>query len=174
MVTGGGSENRTIREINQALYPIAAGFNAQVDKEMTRLAGTVHRDRLDDWYRIVSDQLLNPGWREDDFNRLKTQLVAAIRTNLRGNNDEEFAKEVLYEALFAGHPYGSLNMGDVSDIEALTLDDVKAFYAAHFTAGNVTVGLAGGYPDAFVATLRDDLARLPAGERARLELPAPP
>src|SRR5690606_21471461 len=104
MITDGGSENRTLREINQALFPLAAGFSAQVDKELTRLSGTVHRDRLDDWYRIVSDQLLNPGWREDDFKRLKTQLTSAIRTNLRGNNDEEFAKEALYEALYEGHP----------------------------------------------------------------------
>ncbi|MEX0900736.1 MAG: pitrilysin family protein [Gammaproteobacteria bacterium] len=174
MITDGGSENRTLREINQALFPLAAGFSAQVDKEMTRLAGTVHRDRLDDWYKIVSDQLLNPGWREDDFKRLKTQLIAAIRTNLRGNNDEEFAKEVLYEALYVGHPYGSLNMGDVSDIEAITLADVQAFYESQFTAANVTVGLAGGYPASFTARLNEDLTGLPAGERNDLDLPEPP
>jgi len=173
MIAGGGSTSHTVQEINDAMYPIAAGFDAQVDQEMTRLSGQVHRDNLDTWYRLIEGQLLSPGWREQDFRRVKAQLINSIRTSLVGNNDEELGKELLYSELFeAGHPYGSLNLGHTGDIESITLADVKRFYEDYYTVNNMTVGLGGGYPDAFAARVGRDLQSRPAGERIRAEVPA--
>jgi zinc protease len=175
MLADGGSEAKTIEEINAAMYPIASGFDAQVDKEMTRLSGQVHKDNLDTWYSLVRGQLLFPAWSEDDFRRIRTRVSNAIRTDLVGNNDEELGKEVLYASIYgAGHPYGALNLGDLSDIESVTLDDVRAFYREHYTIRNITVGLSGGYPDSFPARVSNDLQRLDPGARARLDMPAAP
>jgi zinc protease len=172
MVTDGGSMTHSIQEINAAMYPIASGFNAQVDKEMTRLSGQVHKDNLDTWYDLVRDQLLRPGWHEQDFERVKTQLTNAVRTGLVANNDEELGKEVLYSSIYGDdHPYGSLNLGHSGDIGNLTIDDVRQFYADYYTINNITVGLSGGYPDSFAAQLSNDLQVLPAGSRVSLELP---
>ncbi len=175
MITDGGSERMTIQQINEAMYPLASAFSAQVDKEMTRLAGQVHKDNLARWYELAREQLLTPGWREEDLERLKTQLTNAIRTDLVGNNDEELGKEVLYSTIYGdAHPYGSYNLGSVADIESITMDDVKGFYATHYSQAALTLGLAGGYPEGFVAEVRRDLGSLPAGERRRIELPMPP
>ncbi len=174
MLTDGGSEALTIDEINAAMYPIASGFSAQVDKEMTRLSGQVHKDNLDRWYSLVRGQLLFPAWSGKDFERIRTQIVNAIRTDLVGNNDEELGKEYLYTSVYgSGHPYGSLTLGDVSDIASMTLADVKAFYREHYTVANLTVGVSGGYPESFPALLAADLQRMGTGERRRLDLPAP-
>lgn len=175
MLTDGGSEAKSIQEINEAMYPIAAGFNAQVDKEMTRLSGQVHKDNLDLWYSLVRGQLLFPAWSEQDFARIKTQVANSIRTDLVGNNDEELGKEYLYESIYGDqHPYGSLNLGHVADIEALTLDDVKSFYREYYTVANITVGLSGGYPESFPAMISDDLQKLEPGVKASLDAPAAP
>jgi zinc protease len=175
MLTDGGSATWTIEEISDAMYPIAAGFGSQVDKEMTRLSGQVHRDNLDTWYRYVRSQLLNPGWREQDFERITTQLSNAIRTGLVGNNDEELGKEVLYSDIYGPeHPYGSLNLGNSGDIANITLDDVRDFYARYYTRNNLTVGISGGYPDTFLSRLSDDLQTLPAGERMTVTVPELP
>ena len=175
MLAEGGSRSRTIQEINSAMYPMAAAFEAQVDKEMVRLAGTVHREKLGDWYELASAQLLEPGFRESDLDRLRTRTINAIRTGLVGNNDEELAKELLYTEIYGPeHPYGSLNEGDISDIESITLEDVRAFYRDHYTVTNLTVGLAGGYPEEFAARVAADMARLPAGEPGAVELPPAP
>jgi zinc protease len=175
MLTDGGSEAMTIEQINEAMYPIASGFGAQVDKEMTRLSGQVHKDNLEKWYSLVRGQLLFPAWSESDLERLRTQLINSIKTNLVGNNDEELAKEVLYKELFGeDHPYGFLNLGDISDLESVTLDDVRQFYNDYYTVGNMTIGLAGGYPDDFPAQISRDLQKLGAGMRTLLPLPAAP
>ena len=175
MLTEAGSATWSIQEINDAMYPIASGFYAQVDKEMTTLSGQVHKDNLDTWYRYVRSQLLNPGWRESDFERVKTQLNNEIRTDLVGDNDEELGKEVMYSSIYGdSHPYGSLNEGHSSDVANLTLDDVRAFYSEHFSLSNLSVGLAGGFPASFVEQLGDDLQSLPAGSRNAVSLPALP
>ena len=99
----------------------------------------------------------------------------AIRTNLVGNNDEELGKEFLYTRVYGPqHPYGSLNLGAVGDLDAITLDDVKAFYEKHYTVANVTVGLSGGYPDTFPALVSRDLQLLGGGEKSALEIPPAP
>lgn len=175
MIADGGSAARPIDEIRDAFYPMAAGFGAQVGKEMVTVGGTVHRDNLDRWYGLIGEQLLTPGWREEDFTRLKTQLVNAIVSDLVANNDEELVKEALYQFIYGpGHAYGTLTLGLVEDVEGLTLDDVKAFYAAHYAPANLTVGLAGGYPEDFPARLARDLAGLPAGAAAAIEPGTPP
>jgi len=175
MVSMGGSKFHDINEINAALYPLAASFEPMFDKEMTSFRGTVHKDNLARYYDIVSEQLLNPGWRESDFQRVKTLLLNSIRTNLRSSNDEEFAKEALYERIYGPkHPYGTLNSGHIGDIESITLDDVKNFYARHYTPANLIVGIAGGYDKEFVRQLRADLAALPKGGKATVSLPQPP
>jgi zinc protease len=175
LLTDGGSEALTIEEINEAMYPMAAGFSAQVDKEMTRLSGQVHRDNLADWYSLVRGQLLFPAWSESDFERVRTNLINGIRTDLVGNNDEELAKEYLYSELYgAEHPYGSYNLGTVSDLESITLDDLRQFYKDYYTVANITIGISGGYPEDLPATISKDLQKLDAGVRAMLPLPAAP
>ena len=171
MITNAGSRDFTFEEINQAMYPIAAGFGAQVDKEMVRLSGSVHKDNLQKWYTLVRGALLTPGWREDDFARIKTLAVNAIRTDLVGNNDEELGKEVLYQQIYGNkHAYGSFNGGHSADVESITIDDVKAFYREHFASSNLRVGISGGFDKSFVDQVKADLMYLPAGKANALEV----
>ncbi len=173
LLTEGGSEAMSIEQINAAMYPIAAGFGAQVDKEMTRLSGQVHKDNLAAWYELVRGQLLYPAWSEQDFKRVQTQLINSIRTDLVGNNDEELGKEFLYTTIYGDdHPYGSLNLGSVADLESITLQDILAFYREYYTSANITVGLSGGYPESFPATISNDLQKLETGRRVTLDVPA--
>jgi len=148
MITEGGSASKSIKEIQQAMLPMAAYFSSQVDKEMMSLSGRVHREKAAEYLELVLDSVLNPGFREDDFKRLKTQQINNIQTDLKQNNDEELGKEVLYQQLYKGHPYGSLNLGAVADLESITLDDVKAFYQQQLTQDRLNLGITGNLPEA--------------------------
>ncbi len=174
MVAEGGSATHTYDEIQQALYPLAAPLSAQVDKEMIKFSTTVHRDNAERWWRIAAQPLLVPGFREEDFARLKQQQINAVRVSLRANNDEELGKEVLYEAVYGPqHPYGALNAGHVADLESITIADVRAYYVRHFLRRNLTLGIAGGYSDRFLNSLFVGALRLNEGERRQREVPAP-
>lgn len=178
MISDGGSRAMSYDQIVEAMYPMATGFSSQVDKEVTVFAGATHVDNLQKYYQIVSGMLLDPGWREDDFKRLREDAVNFLKINLRGNNDEELGKEALYNFIYDGHPYGHQNIGTVESLEKLTLDDVKKFYRDNYTQANFVLGLAGGYPKGFDAKVEADIASklaagLPAGKTAKLSLPEP-
>ncbi|HEY3175430.1 MAG TPA: pitrilysin family protein [Candidatus Polarisedimenticolia bacterium] len=175
MLSKGGSRSMSYQQIVQAMLPMATSLSAQVDKEMTVFSGTTHADNLDAYYGILSSMILDPGWDEDDFRRVKDDAINNLKVNLRGNNDEELGKEALYVSIYGkGHPYGHENTGTVSALEKLTLDDVKAFYGKHYSRANLTLGLAGGYPAAFLSRVTRDFGRLPAGSLSTAEIPEAP
>src|SRR3989441_5264864 len=146
MLAGGGTRAMGYDQIVQALYPMASSINAQVDKEMTVFTGTTHIENLDRYYGLLKDMLLNPGFRAEDFNRLRDDAINFLKVSLRQGNDEELGKEELYNIIYAGHPYGHHNEGRIGSLEKLTLDDVRQFYRDHYTSANLVIGLAGGYP----------------------------
>src|SRR5690606_4553268 len=102
------------------------------------------------------------------FDRLRTNQANALTIDLRSNNEEELGKEWLQNRIFAGTPYGHAVLGTVEGLQAITLEDVKAFVRQHYTAGNLQVGINGGAGDAVVASLSTELGRLPAGETPRV------
>lgn len=159
MISDGGSASKSIKEIQKAMLPMAAYFSSQIDKEMLSFSGRVHKEKADKWLDLVLESLLKPGFREDDFKRLKTQQINNVQTDLKQNNDEELGKEVLYEQLYPGHAYGSLNAGHVSDLESITLDDVKAFYQSQLTQDNLNIGITGNLSDTLKQKMFDRITK---------------
>lgn len=163
LLAEGGTRSMSYDQIVQALYPMASSVNSQVDKEMTVFTGTTHIENLDRYYALLKDMLLDPGFRPEDFKRLREDAINYLRVSLRESNDEELGKEHLYNMIYAGQPYGHDNEGRVSSIEKLTIDDVRNFYLNHYTASNLVIGLAGGYPKEFSEKVEKDFEKLPAG-----------
>ena len=173
MLAGGGTRAMGYDQIVQALYPMASSINAQVDKEMTVFSGTTHIENLDRYYSLFKDMLLDPGFRPEDFKRLRDDAINFLKVSLREGNDEELGKEELYNIIYAGHPYGHHNVGKIASIEKLSLDDVRGFYRDHYTGANLVIGLSGGYPKDFPQKVEADFAKLPAGpaDKKRFENP---
>ncbi len=180
MLAGGGSKDLTYNQIVDAFFPMATSVGSQVDMEMTTFSGATHVDNLGAYYKLFRAMLLDPGWREDDFKRLKDSAINSLRVGMRGNNDEELGKEVLLSELYRGTPYGHYSVGSVTALQRITIDDLKQFYKQHYTQSNLIVGIAGGYSPEFLDRLKKDFGELPANDvslahwrsiRARLSTP---
>jgi zinc protease len=173
LLAEGGTRELTYKQIVDAMFPMATSVSQQVDKEMTTFSATTHLDNLEAFYQLFRAMLLEPGWRPDDFERLRDDAINFLRVSLRGNNDEELGKEVLYNEICAGHPYGHHNAGVVSALRKLTVADLQQFYRTHYTQAGLVIGIAGGYPEEFLARMKRDFEKLPKGRPASLKLPAP-
>lgn len=161
MIAEGGSAKRTYQQRVDALYPFASEIEWQVDKEMTTFSVVTHVDNLETVYDLFREAIIEPGWRAEDLTRLRDQQINSLRVNLRSNNDEELGKEVLYNQIYAGHPYGHHNLGTVSAVEKITLDDLKNFYKAQYVQPRLIIGLAGGYPKEMPKRVDKDFSKLP-------------
>ncbi len=172
MLSGGGTKTLTFKDIQKKFYPMAAGVGLRVEKEMSVFTGTIHIDNLDEYYAIFKEMLLDPGFREEDFIRLKTNQLNFLEKTLVGNMDEQFGKEIMNLMMYEGHPYGHHDSGTVESVRSLSLEDIRAFHQECFKQGNITIGLAGGYPADFPAKVSADFSVLPEGFTPPLELPA--
>ena len=174
MIGEAGTEQRSYSELIDALYPMASSINVDTDREVTVISGVAHREKLDEYTALLTEAVLQPAFDESDFERNKEQLLSYLTTTLRATNDELLGLEAMQQVIFEGHPYEHSPAGTVEALESITLEDVKAFYNEHYTQANLMLGVAGGYPEDFVAGLTETLSALPEGEETGLmQLPTP-
>ncbi len=173
IVGEGASAKHSYKELVEALYPLAASIDTQVDRETTVFNVVVHRDKLDELTALLVEVLAQPAFDAADFERHRKDSLSYLATTLRAANDELLGLEELQDRIYAGHPYGHPPAGTVDGLGGITLDDVKRFYREHLTTGNLVLGVAGGYPEGYPQRLAKALAGLPSGPPTARPLPAP-
>ena len=172
LLSEGGTKTKSYDQILAELFPLAAGYGVAVDKEMTVVTGSVHRDKAAEFYALFSDAVLNPGFRPEDFERLRDAAVNAIEKSLRFSSDEELGKAALVARVFRGTRYAHPGLGTVQSLKALTVDDARAFWEQHYTKEKVVLALGGAYSEGLLARVQADLARLPSGEPDSVPAPS--
>jgi zinc protease len=163
MIAEASTTNHSYDAILERLYPLASSYGIRVDREMTVLTGRTHKDNLDVYFELFSDAWLRPAFLEEDFERLRTDGLNEIRNTLRYASDEELGKAALYGFVFEGTPYAHPTVGTVQGLESITLDDVKRFYATHYTRANAVRALGGGFDEATRSRFEQTFAALPRG-----------
>jgi zinc protease len=169
----GGTRDLTYEQLLAELYPMAAGIGVQVDRDVTVVHGTVHRDHLDRYYELFRQVVIEPRWDTKEFERLKDDQHNALVSGLRAVDDEGFGMESLASLLHPGHPYGRPVEGTVRGIQALGREAVAAFHAKRFTRDALILGLAGCVTERFVDRVAADLSRLEERGPARADAAAP-
>jgi zinc protease len=160
MLANASTEDNAYEDIIDALYPIASNYSITVEKETSTLTGRTHRDNIDVFFALLTDAYLRPAFDATDFERIKSDAINYLENTLRYASDEDLAKAALTQSIFIGTPYGHPVQGTVAGLRSTTLEDVAEFYARHFTAGNATLGLGGGYDAALVGRFEATLASL--------------
>lgn len=169
MLSDGSTKNNSYQKILEKLYPLAASYDAHSSIEVVTFEGRVHKDNLQLYYPLFMDALLRPAFSEDDFNRIKSNMINYLTTMLLYSSDEELGKAVLYNDIFEGTPYGHLISGTVSGLNNITLDDLKEFYGKYYNKHNYILGIGGGYDKSLVKKVESDLNSLPDGKKGDMD-----
>ncbi|EDM75042.1 peptidase M16-like protein [Plesiocystis pacifica SIR-1] len=171
LITNGGSESRSYQELLEFLYPMAAGWGVRVDREMTTITGRSHKETADAFQALLTEQWTKPAFDQADFERLRTQGINALEKNLRYAQDEELGKFGLEAFVYAGTPYAHPPQGSVAGLKSITLEDVRAFFEAHYTQDRVVFAMGGGYSPEQLAAVEASAKALPEAASAA---PTPP
>jgi zinc protease len=118
--------------------------------------GSTWLDRTNYYVTVPSNAVELPLWLERDRMAFQLPMLTAEVLELqRGvvmnerkqayeNRPYGLADERLHELLFpAGHPYSWPTIGYMRDLEAISLDDARAFYSTYYTPGNAVLVFAG-------------------------------
>jgi len=160
MMTQGGAGDLSYSDIQDKLYPWAAGYGAGLDKEVSVFTFQVPADFEKEFYPILRDVMLKPAFDENDFKRVKTNQQTFVDQVIRASSDEEYSKKALEDLLFRGNNYQHVIQGKSKSVGSITLDDIKNHYKNYYTKNNLHIGVAGNYSDDFLEMLKSDMAKL--------------
>jgi len=151
--------------------------------------GSTWYDRTNYYETLPANQLDLGLWLESDrmgfllpaltAAKLETQRSVVINERRQRVDNQPYgrASERINELLYLpDHPYHWPVIGYLADIEAATLDDVRAFFAAHYTPANAVLTLAGSFePGAALERVERWFGGLdPGGEPAPAATPPDP
>jgi zinc protease len=99
---------------------------------------------------LLAEQLRTPAFSAEEFEKLKKQMAGEYQEQLDDTNFR--ATQALGQALFpAGHPNHPPEAEKyLADLAAATLDDVKAFHAAHYGPAGMVLVAVGDVDDAAI------------------------
>jgi predicted Zn-dependent peptidase len=103
------------------------GANFGTGSNSIRVGGlSKYTDQLID---ILSDVLLNPSFPEEEFGKLKSQMISGLKAN--ADDPDAISGNLRGAALYGlEHPYGEV-MTEAT-VEAITIDDCKAYFGTYF------------------------------------------
>jgi zinc protease len=130
----------------KALDDIGANESAGADFSLQVLP-----ENFDRGAQLLADNELSPALPEDDFKIIQTQLAASVAGQLKSPN--HIAEHALTTAIF---PQGDPARRETTpgSVSALTIDDVKNYYAGAFRPDLTTIVVIGKIsPDDAVATV---------------------
>ncbi len=102
---------------------------------------TVLTNHTNEGMKLLADVIQHPAFGKDDLERLRRQRLIGIQQET--DNVQAMAARVGPKLVFGDTPYGRSGTGTTDSVKALTLDDVKAFYAAHYGPKDSALVLAG-------------------------------
>ena len=140
-----------------------SGMNAGTDYDFTVYFINVPANKLELWFWLESDRLMNPVFREFYSERDVVHEERRLRTDSTptGLLDEQF------EAMFwESSPYSWPVVGWPSDLYGLTREEALAFFDLYYAPNNISAALVGGFdPDEAIALAERYFGRIPRGER---------
>ena len=154
-------------EFFRALEPAGAtGINGSTNRDRTNYFETVPTAALDLALFLESDRMGHLLGAIDQA-KLDEQRGVVLNEKRQGENQPYGSlREILSQQSFPpGHPYSWTTIGSETDLNAATLDDVKAWFKRYYGPNNATLVIAG---DIDVATAKAKAEQyfgaIPAGE----------
>lgn len=132
------------------------------------LSDPVYRDKaLPMFYDVVS----KPDFPADAFERIRQQMLLGLESEKQ--NPQATMSRTFYSTLYANHPYGIPPNGTEASLNAMAIEDLKAFHAQYYTAANLVISMTGAIDRAAAEQIVNAIdAQLPAGNAAP-QLPEP-
>lgn len=123
---------RSNEEISNELQKLGSSVGFSAGNDTTTLTIRSLSRNLAPTMKIAAERLLQPKFDEDDFVRVKGQIIQGIRASKK---DAGVIADVVYQLLLfgEGNSFSYLNAGTEESVANLTLDDVKQFYKTHYS-----------------------------------------
>ncbi|WML91890.1 pitrilysin family protein [Thiothrix lacustris] len=154
-------------QLTEQFESIGAVFSSSTSKDMgavglrTITLAKEQKAAVDLWLKVLS----KPDFPQKDFERVQKLTLVGLQAEKQ--DPASLGSKAFYKALYGDHPYGQSENGTEESIQALKVDDLKAFYQQYYVAKNGLLAIVGAVDRKQAEALAEQVsAVLPAGEAA--------
>ncbi len=153
-----GTARKTPQELEEAIQQLGAGIVVSARTEDVRISVTTLARNFQPTLDLVQEILLEPRWDEKEFALIKQSVLSQIR-------QQDAEPNALASRNFAKLVYGkddprSRNiLGSAESVNAITIDDLKAYYKANVSPSVARMHVVGALPKSAVSASLTGLGR---------------
>lgn len=137
-----GTARHTADDVNRVFDEVGAKYNASTSEELTLFYAAVLPEYLPRTFDLLAD-IIRPSLRTEDFDMEKKVILEEI--GMYDDQPTYAAYERLMQTHFAGHPLGHSVLGTNESITALSAEQMRAYHASRYKAGNIVLAIAGNF-----------------------------
>src|SRR5690606_13866485 len=127
-----GTANKTPAELEEEIDLLGASINMYTTDESIVITGNTLERNFEKTMALVQEILLEPRWDEKEFERIKTSTINGSQRS--DANPNGIASRVFDKVLYGEeHPFAYPVSGTVESVEAISIEDLKAFYNNNFS-----------------------------------------
>jgi predicted Zn-dependent peptidase len=142
------------------------GLNASTGADRTDYFYSLPANKVELWAHLESERFLDPVLRE--FYKERDVVMEERRLRYESQPIGRLVEQFV-SAAFIAHPYHSLGIGYMSDLQSFNREDAADFYETYYTPANMTIAIVGAVKaKGIIPILEKYFGRLPAGD------PTPP
>lgn len=160
---GEATLERSAAEFSEELERIGASISVRSGQYETAVTLNTLTKHLDKAMSLMMERTLKPAFTEEDFQRIKSQTIEGLMAARK--TPEGLAGRAISSVLYGStHPLSYPSAGLPSTVEPITLDDVKAYYAAHFPSHLTGITVSADIPQAEIIAALQGFAELEVTE----------
>ncbi len=147
----GTAKRPTSWDLTRELDGVGADYNAFTAKDHTGYYIKVNREHLELALDLLSDMLFSSLFAAEEVNREREVIVEEI--NMYEDNPLMFIGDVFESAIFSDSLLGQPISGPRENVRRFSRREIMAFFRKHYLKGQLTIGVAGNFPEPKIKTL---------------------
>lgn len=136
-----GSASHTEAELAEELERYAINLGGSADMDDASVVMNCLPEHADRGMRLMAEVVRTPTMPDEEFTKLRNQVRTGLA--ISAQSPEYLAGRELRRRLFGEHPYARTATGEVADVDALEIDDLRRWYARFVRPEQATLIFAG-------------------------------
>ncbi len=137
-----GTASKTPAELEEAIELLGANISVRASAQSISVNVNTLERNLESTMALVEEILFEPRWDEEQFELAKSRVINTHKRNKA--NPSYLARNTFNNLIFGANNILAIPVnGTIETIEAITIDDLKAYYADNFTPSLTSFHLVG-------------------------------
>lgn len=143
------TEKYTSEEMDNALDKLGSSISFDAGTDGMNVYISALKKNLDKTLELFQERLYHPKFTAEDFERIKKQQLESIK--VQSTQPRVVAENIYNKTLYGQKHIKAIPVyGTTETVNAITLDDVKAFYAANFSPSVTSLVVVGDVEQAVI------------------------